>query len=88
MIFPTTEDILSHELLSRLSWNENIRRYHDTKRFISIFEEDNTPYRIELLNGVVSNFLFNNQQNYDVNNWLYANHKEFCEKNSITFTVL
>jgi len=88
MIFPTTEDILSHELLSRLSWNENIRRYHDTKRFISIFEEDNTPYRIELLNGVVSNLLFNNQQNYDVNNWLYANHKEFCEKNSITFTVL
>lgn len=85
-VYPASEDPVIHELLPRLSWNSIVRHYHDTAAFMKDFSEADETARIRMLSEVSSNILLNNQQNNDVNLWLYKNHKTFCEGNGITFS--
>ncbi len=87
MVYPNTEDPVVHELLPRISWNSAVRHYNDTSGFIKSFEDSNDKKRKKMLQEVVSNITFINQQNNDVNSWLYANHKKTCEKAGLTFEL-
>jgi hypothetical protein len=88
MVYPSTDDAIIHELQPRLSWNESLRNYHSTTKFISQFENADDQEKVDMLREVTSNILFNNQQNNNVNTWLYKNHHDFCEKADIDFTIL
>jgi len=85
IVYPNTEDPIIHELLPRLSWKSSLRQYHDTPDFIERFERADEAQREELLNAVLSNLVFSNQQNNDVNRWLEHNHGDFCEEQGIVF---
>jgi len=88
MVYPGENDPTLHEILPKISWNENIRLYNDTPRFIQTFKENSTRDKKKLLKEIQSNTLFSNQQNNDVNVWLYANHQKLCEKVGINFKIL
>ncbi len=88
MIYPATNDPVVHELLPRLSWNKHVRTYNNTDKFMHVFESSNDVRRAEMLSEAVSNVLFRNWQNNDVNVWLYQNHKDFCVKNGIKFELI
>jgi len=87
MICPTTPDPLVHELLPRLSWNSALRSYRRTERFLRQFAAADEDRRRALLNGVVANLHFHNQQNNDVNVLLFTHYHDFCESTGITFRV-
>lgn len=87
-ICPATEDPVIHEILPRVSWNKYLREYQNTIRFISGFERASEEYRSNLLSNVTSSILFNNQQNNDVNFWLYKNHEVFCRDQGIGFEII
>ncbi len=87
VVYPDTEDPIVHELMSRLSWYENVRNYHNTRRFMQTFEKAGKEERKEMLEGIQSELVFNNLQNNDVNVWLYQEYREFCEDSEITFTL-
>jgi hypothetical protein len=88
MIYPAKEDPVVHELMNKLSWNSSLRRYHNTSLFISDFENADDEEKKYMLNEVQSNLLFNNQQNNDVNLWLYSTHHDFCDENKIKFNLI
>lgn len=88
IVYPTTEDPIIHELLPRISWNKAIREYHNTDKFTADFLEGDTEKRQEMLRMATSNVVFSNQQNNDVNVWLYKNHKDFCVHQGVRFEVL
>ncbi len=86
--YPVSENPVFHLLLPRLSWNRAIRQYNSTRRFISGFEKADEDARKNMIGDVVSGILFANQQNNDVNCWLYQNHRDFCREAGINFEVL
>lgn len=88
LVYPATEDPLVHELLPRLSWNREIRRYHNSGKFQYLFHTADSEGRKELLQKVTANLLFRHQQNNDVNLWLYQNYQKECEEAGITFEVV
>ncbi len=87
-VYPATDDPVVHELLPRMSWNASIREYHDSLGFMDRFEKATDKQRKDMLVLVKSNIMFSNQQNNNVNLWLYQNHKEFCEKSGIKFKLM
>lgn len=88
MVYPSTNDPVVHELLPRLSWNRFVRRYHNADKFMYQFEHNDADGRKQLLDETVANIVMSNQQNNDVNVWLYQKHKDFCEKQGITFDLV
>lgn len=88
LVYPATEDPIVHELLPRLSWNREVRRYHNSGKFKYLFHEADSEGRKELLQKVTANLLFRHQQNNDVNLWLYQNYQKECEEAGITFEVV
>ncbi len=87
-VYPATNDPVVHELLPRMSWNASIREYHDTLGFMDRFEKASDKQRKDMLVQVKSNIMFSNQQNKNVNLWLFQNHKEFCERAGIKFKLM
>jgi hypothetical protein len=85
MVCPEQDDPVLHELLPKLSWNSSLRGYHDTRSFRERFAKSDEHARAALLTGISSNLFFNYQQNNDANTWLYANHRELCEKQGLRF---
>ncbi|MBI5066194.1 hypothetical protein HZA97_08215 [Candidatus Woesearchaeota archaeon] len=85
VLCPSTSDPVVHELLPRLSWNQAIRNYHNTKEFTGNFKRGSEQERKAMLDEVVSSLLFGNQQNNDVNLWLYKKYKQFCTNSGIVF---
>jgi hypothetical protein len=88
MIYPTSQDPVVHEILPRLSWNKALRTYHRTRKFMSKFEEADKEGRRTMLQGITANVFFANQQNNDVNVWLYTNHKQLCLNEGIEFKMI
>lgn len=88
MICPASDEPTIHELLPRLSWNKTLRTYHNTEKFMSLYENADDARKKETLKEVTSNMLFNNQQNNDVNVWLYINHRQFCTDLGIEFAMI
>lgn len=88
MVYPTMPDVICHELISKLSWNKSIRNYNDTKKFIDDFYMADEKVREEMVWDVKSNMYFSNQQNNDVNLFLYDNYKSFCENQGINFRLV
>ncbi|MCA9459398.1 MAG: hypothetical protein KC550_02505 [Nanoarchaeota archaeon] len=86
--YPTTSDSILHELLPRLSWNKSLRQYHNTRQFIIDYNLAENEKRKEILKSVQSSILFNDQQNNDVNVWLYRNHEEFVKSEGLSFDLL
>jgi len=41
-----------------------------------------------MLRELQSNIMFGNQQNNNVNVWLYQNHRDFCENAGVKFQLL
>ncbi len=87
MVYPAIDDPIIHELLPRVSWNKTVRSYHDTRNFIVQFEKANKKEKRAMLKEVQSNLMFCNQQNNNVNVWLYQNHKELCSGQGLKFEV-
>ena len=87
LVCPASDDAVVHDLLPRLSQQPGMRRYHHTPTFIAQFTAADEPQRAAFLQEVAANLLFNNQQNNDVNVWLYQNHRAFSEASGITFAV-
>ncbi len=87
LVCPATDDPIIHELLPRLSWNAAIREYQDTDKFIASFQQADAEKRRQMLNSASSNVVFENQQNNDVNVWLYNNYREFCVQEGVQFEV-
>jgi len=88
VVYPATEDPVVHELLPRLSWNQTIRRYHNSSKFKNVFEQAGEEEKAKMLQEVQANLMFANQQNNDVNVWLYQNHQDFCQKKGIEFKLM
>ncbi len=88
MVCPSTRNPVIHELLLKLSWNETIREYHDTEKFIKQFSAATEEEKGKMLKEVAANILFNNQQNNNVNLWLYNNAQQFCKDAGINFEVI
>lgn len=88
MVCPSTEDPIVFDLLPKVSWNEGIRLYNNSSRFISEFNKADETAKREMLNRVVANSMPGNYQNNDVNLYLYDNHKDFCSTNGISFNVI
>ncbi len=88
MLCPNTDDPVVHELLPRLSWNKTMRNYHYTREFIRIFKESDEAQRQKLLRDLTAHLLFNNQQNNDVNRWLYDKYRQFCVDTGVEFEVV
>jgi hypothetical protein len=82
---PDLIDPVVHDLLAHLSWNTNLRNYHDSAGFMKKFKEASSKDREEMLIRVSSGLSFANQQNNDVNLWLYDNYRGFCEAKGIKF---
>ena len=87
MVHPAQHDPVLHDLLPRLSWNNNLRSYHDTIAFVTQFEKENDDGKKKQLSQIMSSLLFLNQQNKDVNYWLYTNHKQACLDHGIRFDI-
>jgi hypothetical protein len=87
IVTPTIDEWALHKLLPMLSWNASVRGYHDTRAFINAYEEATEGQKGMMLQQVSSNLLFQNQQNTDVNVWLYRRHKEQVEDQGIVFDV-
>ena len=87
MVYPYFDEPVIHELLPRMSWNKTMRMYHDAPAFISEFERADEKARGEMLMSMAASINFSNQQNNDVNVWLYREYREFCESNGINFQV-
>ncbi len=85
VLCPSTSDPVVHELLPRLSWNQSIRNYHNTKEFTRNFKSGSEKERKAMLEEVVSSLLFGNHQNNDVNLWLYKKYRQFCMNSGIVF---
>lgn len=88
IVYPATQDAVIHGLLPRLSWNQNIRRYHDTAAFIREFTGADESAKQRMLHQVISGIVFTNQHNNDTNVWLYRTHKDFCEQAGIKFEIV
>jgi hypothetical protein len=88
VLYPKNDDPLIHELLPRLSWNKSLRKYHNTSTFISQFEKSDDDSRLAVLSELSSSIMFSNQENNDVNVWLYQNYQELCSKVGIGFDVV
>jgi len=88
MVCPASEDIVTYQLLPRLSWNESVRMYHQTLTFITKFQQAQELEKRAMLHKVISNMAFDSQQNKDVNVWLYQNHKSLCQEENILFEVI
>ena len=88
VVYPTLNDPILHELLPRLSWNEGLRAYHHTRQFIRLYEGAFNEDKEKMIKAITPSIIFNNQQNNDINSWLYLNHKEFCEANGINFELI
>lgn len=82
---PAQDHIVLHQLLPRLSWNPHICLYHNTEEFQEVFSQ--SADQIELLQKTTNNLIFSHQQNNDVNDWLYKNHRKTCEKAGISFEI-
>jgi hypothetical protein len=87
MVCPSTEDPIVFDLLPKVSWNEGIRLYNNSSKFITEFNRADETAKKEMLNSVVANSMPGNYQNNDVNLYLYDNHREFCSANGISFNV-
>lgn len=87
MVYPRSDDPIIHELLPRISWNGPVRKYHNTREFMSEFGEADDEGKREILKEVQSNLMFSNQQNNNVNLWLYQNHKQFCLDEGLQFQI-
>ena len=88
LVYPTSADPVIHELLPRLSWNRTIRTYHNTGKFIYVFDKADADGKKELVNSVASSILFSNYQNNDVNVWLFNNYRDLCSAAGVNFEVL
>ncbi len=87
VVHPSSPNPVIHVLLPRLSWSPTMRDYHNPRKFIREFMAHDDASREKMLENVTSSILFANQQNNDVNCWLYQNHREFCESAGIKFEV-
>jgi len=87
MVYPSSDDPIIHELLPRISWNSSMRFYHNTTKFIEDFQKAGDDEKKDMLGKISSSINFNNQQNNDVNVWLYSQYREFCEKCGIEFVA-
>jgi hypothetical protein len=88
LVCPSNENPVVHDLLTHLSWNTSLREYHDTRNFIQSFEKADKKTREKILKRAVYGISFANQQNNDVNFWLYQNYRGFCQSLGIEFNVL
>jgi hypothetical protein len=88
MVCPDDESPIIHELLPRLSWNKTMRNYHNAPAFIRKFEAENEQGRKKMLEEVYSSINFSNQQNNDVNLWLFKNYNKFCIESGVNFNVI
>jgi hypothetical protein len=88
MICPRTGDPILQDLLPHLSWNSRFGDYHDSSEFIKKFRVSSEEDRRIILQELSSTLNFSNQQNNDVNFWLYTNYRDFCLKNDLSFKVL
>ncbi len=88
IVYPDSKDPIAHELLPRISWNKVAREYNNMQRFIERFESTTDQEKKKLLEDVLANILFKNQQNNAVNLWLYTYYYDFCKNNRIEFEVL
>ena len=88
VVCPNTIDPVAYEILARLSWVSAIRDYHKTNKFISGFEKANENEKRDIIRNVASSAVFTNQQNNDVNYWLYLNYKDLCESEKVIFNVV
>lgn len=87
MIFPNTDDQLIHQLLQRLSWNRIVRDYSNSQKFINTFDNADEKIQESMLIELGTNIAFSNQQNIEVNNWLYDNYSGLCNQCDIKFDV-
>jgi len=87
LVCPSSSDPVLHLLLPRLSWNSVLREYHATDAFIKKFQSADDSTKKTLLHDVESSVIFSNQQNNDVNCWLYKTHKDYCEAQGVKFSV-
>jgi hypothetical protein len=87
IVYPKISDPLLYELLPKLSWNSNIRNYHDTHAFIQRMNSSDDIAKKGAITSLISSIMFDNQQNNATNLWLYQNEKELCEKLEIKFNV-
>lgn len=87
MVCPSTDDPTVHELLPRVSWNRVVRTYHNAERFIERFRQTDETGRKDLLSQITSHTILSNQQNNDVNVWLYKNYRQFCTGAGVQFDV-
>jgi hypothetical protein len=86
LVCPKEADPVIHDLMPHLSWNNLLASYHDTKKFMHEFEQASKSRKHEMVSGVISGMKFSNQQNLDVNLWMYQNHKGICEKVGVNFS--
>ncbi|MBM3199429.1 hypothetical protein FJZ53_00730 [Candidatus Woesearchaeota archaeon] len=86
-VCPASNEPVVHELLPRLSWNKTLRNYSNTGKFIFLYNQADDSKRKEMLTSIASNIIFSNQQNNDVNVWLYNNHRQFCTDSGIEFCI-
>jgi len=87
MVCPATDDPVIHELLPRLSWNTNLRKYHNTLRFIRDFGKLGDDEKKTVVRDLTANISFHNHQNNDVNLWLYKNYRDLCAQAGAHFEV-
>mgnify|MGYP001569791956 CR=1 FL=1 len=87
MICPASSSPTVHELLPRLSWNDALRTYHNPRKFIPLFQRAGEETQRAFLRQLSSSIHFNNQQNQDVNLWLYRNHANVCQEEGLEFNV-
>jgi hypothetical protein len=87
MVCPTTSDPVVHDLLSHLSWNNSLRVYHNTPEFKESFTKADAKARASMLGEIIGGLNFTNQQNNDINVWLYNNYKDFCISKGVEFSL-
>lgn len=88
MVYPSSDDPIVFDLLPRVSWNEGIRFYNNSSRFISEFSKADDFGKKKILEEVAANSMPGNYQNNDVNLYLYDNHRDFCSTNGIGFNII
>lgn len=88
IVHPSSDDPVVHDLLPRLSWNSTLRAYHTPLQFMKRFEAAAEEEKRRMLSEISSSIVFNNQQNPDVNRWLYERYRDFSEASGVSFRII